>query len=147
MSMTKEEVIVEIEKMLVVPQSFYRICPEGLRDALRYLKEPTLPVVPSDAILKAINDARGHSSLNIEGNRKVYDAIRAALLTPPKPKMKTVWCVAYTMAMNVGGKLTCTDSIARHPTERDAKNSVQYMKETDYYTSISPIWTEEVEDK
>lgn len=148
MSMSKNEMIIEIEKMLIIPQPHYRICIDSLRDAHMYLKEPTLPVVPSDAVLEAITDARGHSSVNTQGNRKVYDAIRAALLTPPKPKMKTVWKFSYTFAEKLPSLKQ--NRVCVFDTEFDAiqdrRGVIAAAKSTEY-TNISPIWSEEVEDK
>lgn len=148
MSMSKNEMIIEIEKMLIIPQPYYRICIDSLRDAHMYLKEPSLPVVPSDAVLQAITVARGNSPVNIQGNRKVYDVIRAALLTPPKPKMKTVWKFSYTFAEKRLGLKENRVCVFDNEDEAvsDRLTVIASAKSTEY-SNISPIWSEEVEDK
>lgn len=120
----------------------------AVRDALQ---QPIMPEQPDDTVLQAISKGyvhwSGNAPMSMQGRRCIYNTLRAALCEPPKPKMKTVWCVAFTMVCNVVGRPKNSDSIAKHPTKADAERSVEYMKGIDYYTNISPIWIQEVEDK
>lgn len=93
MSMTRQEVIKQLEDMLEGRDSLdaMLVCVGGARDALKYLKECNIPETPSEEVLRAISDTRLEYPNYKLGNVKLYQAIRVAVLTPPKPKMKTVW--------------------------------------------------------
>jgi hypothetical protein len=115
----------------------------AVRDALQ---QPIMPEQPTDDLLSII--AEGYTSnLGDYTNKshrfpyseKAYHALRAALSTPPKPKMKTVWHAAYTFNK--------TNWISVHETKEEAERLMKGRKNNDAYTNISPVWSEEVEDK
>ena len=128
---------------------------------IKYVENaPIMPEHPSDELLLAMfngwdktnNRGRGdYSELRDwqrTGYTAEYNALRAALLTPPKPKMKTVWKFSYTFneqsASSKDNRVVWYDSETRANHER---NYIISCIKSHKYSNISPIWSEEVEDK
>lgn len=65
-----------------------RPCHAGLAAALAYLKEPLMPAEPSDEMIRSM-------AANCTTPRTMYQLMRTKLLEPPKPKTRTVFCVAW----------------------------------------------------
>jgi len=124
---------------------------------IKYVENaPIMPEHPSDELLLAMFNAwdrtnnRGEgkyaklSDWQDKGYHAEYSALRAALSTPPKPKMKTVW---YFSA-----KLDGMSRVYDHDSEENAiQNHANPLRsiargET-IWSHVSPIWSEEVEDK
>lgn len=102
------------------------------------LNAPIMPEHPSDELLQVMK------IYSIDGNvynTERYNALRAALLTPPKPKMKTVWKLAYTDIYGDNQIITFEKECEANEARTFRVNDVRG------YTNISPIWSEEVEDK
>ncbi|CAB4198058.1 hypothetical protein UFOVP1323_62 [uncultured Caudovirales phage] len=112
-----------------------------VRDAL---KQPIMPEHPSDELLNAMSQFYGDRR---DYNAKRYEALRAALTTPPKPKMKTVWKFSYTFTPHNENRVYVTDHSDAEADVRKYHKNVCDNARANKYTNISPIWSEEVEDK
>jgi hypothetical protein len=129
----------------VSQRSFGNRCLMWSKDSLAHealrvlLAASVMPEHPSDELLNAMSQFYGDRR---DYNAKRYEALRAALTTPPKPKMKTVWKYSYTF-MDV-------NHVEEYSVEADAnhyhKDVIRYAK-SNKYSNVSPIWSEEVEDK
>lgn len=107
------------------------------------LNAPIMPEHPSDELLDVMIAAPpDNSSEKYPYNKGKYNALRAALLTPPKPKMKTVWKFSYTYT-------PCNENrVYDHTDESNVQfTRKQVLEAAHMYANISPIWSEEVEDK
>ena len=95
---TREQLIAEGELLLrnaSTSTSLQPVCQAAMRDAIEYLKQPTLPPKPTDEMLRAMRAALLRQPI-CDTDRpvggiwdtymRVYKALYAALTTPPAPK-------------------------------------------------------------
>ena len=129
----------------VSPRSFGYRCLMWSKDSTAHealkvlLAASVMPEHPNDELLNAMSQFYGDRR---DYNAKRYEALRAALTTPPKPKMKTVWKFSYTFQD--------INRVDIHYSEADAnysRNDIIRYGQSNKYSNISPIWSEEVEDK
>lgn len=112
----------------------------NLHTIVKLLKEPVMPENPSDDLLSVmISASPDKTSEKYPYNKGKYNALRAALSAPPKPKMKTVWKFSYTW--------TSKNYVEEFNNERAAETMRESAVTSQRFTNISPIWSEEVEDK
>jgi hypothetical protein len=106
---------------------------------VKMLQQPVMPEHPSNELLNAMSQFYGDRR---DHNAKRYEALRAALTTPPKPKTKTVWKFSYTFV-----DVNHVDEYSVEVEANHSRNSVIRHAKANKYSNISPIWSEEVEDK
>jgi len=129
----------------------------AVRDALQ---QPIMPEQPTDELLHTMAIARhrvygdnllerdkeyakDHMFRHGDVYRAEYHALRAALSTPPKPKMKTVWKFSYTYS----DELNMLEQFNTEDRAKQRRDMLSRHWDKKAYTNISPVWSEEVEDK
>ncbi len=114
-----------------------------LAKLLNYVK--TAALMPKEPSLKSLNVMQkaweNDSGKFIDARREEYNALHEHLTTPPKKKMKTMWMLAY----EYGGK-AYIESRDDERTARAVADGIASKREPEY-TNVSPIWSQEVEDK
>ena len=77
---TKAEIIRVLIEKLATSSSTIIVYADDARDALAYLKEPTMPAEPSYELLSTVRDDGIIKGFNVDRARRRYDALRAALI-------------------------------------------------------------------
>ena len=94
---SREELIKLIKDKLYLYEKSgtYRVCRDGLEDALAELEKPVLPdVLPSDMICR-IQAKFYQPRVHRTDITYFFELLRAELTAPPKPRMKTIWRVTW----------------------------------------------------
>jgi hypothetical protein len=117
---------------------------QAMRTVINYIRtSPLMPENPSDEIVSKLyggghDDGSGRPHVVNIGRRR-YNALHTALMTPPKPKMKTVW---YSAAR---GKKDKQAYVWEHSTQDEAdRNRKCAIACNSDYDSVSPVWSQEV---
>ena len=130
---------------------FVRTSSLNVQDIIKMLQQPIMPEQPTDELIdimvNAVCKSYGLSKNTFNelprACRAEYNALRAALSTPPKPKMKTVWKFSYTYS----DELNMLEQFNTEDRAKQRRDMLSRHWDKKAYTNISPVWSEEVEDK
>lgn len=142
---TREQLIKQIDGRLkdMKPGNCTTVCADALISARTHLLA-SMPEEPTRELLECMLFAYNRAP-NYEGWDKkwlsAYQALRAALTTPPKPKMRKEWCF---YCRHKG-----REEFHVFHSEKAAQDSHDVAtRDNDHgYSDASPIFTREVEDK